>query len=219
VMPLVRPDGSFKRVSPMWRLLRLGYLFLGGRINSVHYLQRNQALMMSGTGALPQELGELPHVLVVDGWRRIEHRDDILAALVAPSFDGGKTVILESDPEPAPVAGAEAGTARIVSSTTDSLTIAAEVKRPELLIVTDSYSRYWRAVGLSGSSQSQYHVMPADYTVMAVPLGAGHHLFRLEYAPSGWLIGRWISLASLLLYVAAIIWWRVGGVSGIHAAT
>ncbi len=76
---------------------------------------------------------------------------------------------------------------------------------PTLLLVTDSYSRYWRAVALSGSSQSKYQVMPADYTIIAVPLGAGHHRLRLEYAPSGWIIGRWISLASLLLYLAAII--------------
>jgi hypothetical protein len=156
---------------------------------------------------MPDQPGDLPHILLVDGWRRIEHRDDIFAALVAQAFDGSKTVILESDPEPAPVAGPDPGAARILSTTTDSLTISADTSRPELLLVTDSYSRYWRAVALKGSSQKQYQVMPADYTIMAVPLGPGHHLLRLEYAPSGWLIGRWISLAALLLYLAALIWW------------
>jgi hypothetical protein len=207
---------DFRQVSPMWRLLRLRYVFFRDRVTPIVYENPGNRVV-----ELPSQLtssyklehlidhGDLPHVLLVDEWRRIEHRGDILAALVAPSFDAGKTVILESDPVPAPVPGPEAGAARILSSTTDSLIIAADVKRPMLLMVTDSYSRYWRAVALNGSSQSQYHVMPADYAVMAVALGAGHHLFRLEYAPSGWLIGRWISLASLLLYVAAIIWWRL----------
>jgi len=26
-------------------------------------------------------------------------------------------------------------------------------------------------------------------------------------APSGWIIGRWISLAALLIYIAVVIWW------------
>jgi len=182
---------GFSRPSPMWRLLRLRYVFSGDRVF--------------------QLTGGLPHFLLVDGWRRVEHRNDILAALSAPSFDASKTVILERDPEPAPVPGAEPGTVRLLSTTTDSLTITADVARPMLLLVTDSYSRYWRAVALTGSSQSEYQVLPADYALMAVPLGPGHHLFRLEYAPSGWVIGRWVSLASLLVYLGVVIGLRPKG--------
>ena len=76
--------------------------------------------------------------------------------------------------------------------------------QPAILLVTDNYDKAWRARGLPGSSRSQYEVMPADYTLMCVPLGAGHHLIRLEYAPSGYLIGRWISLAALLIYLSAV---------------
>ena len=196
----------------MWRLLRMRYLISGGQADAIHYLRGNRALRLPGMPVFPSELGDLPHILLVDGWRRIDHRNDILAALNAPSFDGSKTVILESDPEPVPVSGLEPpGNARLLGTTTDSLTISADASRPELLLVTDSYSRYWRAVALKGSSQSKYQVMPADYAIMAVPLGPGHHLLRLEYAPSGWLIGRWISLASALLYIAAIIWWFLDG--------
>ena len=199
------PDNFFlyiSRPSSMWRLLRLRYVFSGDRVIPIDF-----PILRNG---VTQRVEDLPHLLLVDGWRRIEHRNDILAALRAPSFDAGKTVILESDPEPAPVPGPEPGAARLLSTTTDSLTIAADVTQPALLLITDSYSRYWRAVALRGSSQSEYQVMPADYTLMAVPLGPGHHLIRLEYAPSGWIIGRWISLASLLIFVAAIVWWLRG---------
>ena len=72
---------------------------------------------------------------------------------------------------------------------------------------TRTPSRYWRATGLPGSSQRDYQVMPADYTLMAIPLSAGTHLLRLDYAPSGWIIGRWISLAGLLIYLTALTWW------------
>jgi hypothetical protein len=183
-------------VSPMWRLLRLGYVFWG--IENGFY----------------RAVGGLPHVLLVDGWQRLERRDDILAALNAPTFNGSKTVILEKDPEPPPTPGSDRGTVHLLNVTTDSLTVEAKVTRPMLLLITDSYSRYWRATALPGSSQSEYQVMPADYTLMAIPLSAGSHLLRLKYAPSGWIIGRWISLVSVLIYVAAIIWWLLQGSPG-----
>ena len=135
---------------------------------------------------------------------RISERDQIFRVLSAPSFDPAKTAILESDPTPAPVSGGPPGTVRLLGSGADSMTIAADVMRPTLLLISDAYSRYWRAVALPGSSQLDYQVLPADYALMAVPLSAGQHLLRLEYAPQGYVIGRWISLAALVLYLAAL---------------
>ena len=63
------------------------------------------------------------------------------------------------------------GTAQVIGSDTDSMTITAKVTRPSLLLITDCYSRYWRAVAEPGSVQGHYTVMPADYTLMAVALG------------------------------------------------
>lgn len=142
-------------------------------------------------------------MLLVDGWLGLRDPKQILTTLSKASFDPTKTVILETAPTPLPVGGVEPGSAQLVSAGTDSLTIAANLPRPMLLLITDSYSRYWQAVPLPGSSQSHYQVLPADYTLMGVPLDAGHHLIRLEYAPPGWVIGRWISLASLGIYLAA----------------
>ena len=147
--------------------------------------------------------GALPHVQLVDGWLQLKDPTQILTTLSAASFDPGKTVILETAPTPSPVGGAKTGSAHLLEAGNGSLTIAADVPRPMLLLVTDSYSRYWQAVPLPGSSQSHYQVLPADYTLIGVPLDAGHHLIRLEYAPPGWVIGRWISLASLGIYLAA----------------
>ena len=105
---------------------------------------------------------------------------------------------------PAPVASGQPGTVELLSHDTDSLTISASVEEPTLLMITDGYSRYFRAVPLQGSSQTHYDVLPADYALMAVPLAAGKHLLRLEYAPSGYVIGRWISLVALAGYILAV---------------
>ena len=111
----------------------------------------------------------------------------------------------ETAPEPSPVAGDQSpGTVQLLRSDSNSLTISARLTRPSLLLVTDCYSRFWRAVAQRGSAQNSYKVIPADYTLMAVPLGAGDHLFRLEYAPPGYIIGRCVSLAGLILYIFAV---------------
>jgi hypothetical protein len=178
----------FRSISPLLRLLRLRFVFAP-----------------QGKGVKVTEAeGGLPHLLLVNNWQLIHRRDEILKTLAARSFDPETAVILESDPKPPPAPGLSKGTVQLVTSGTDSLTIAASVPQATLLLITDTYSRYWRAVPLPGSSQSRYQVLPADYTLIAVPLAAGRHLLRLEYAPSGYLVGRWISLAACVVYVFAV---------------
>jgi hypothetical protein len=57
--------------------------------------------------------------------------------------------------------------------------------------------------------QSKYELLPANYILRAVPLAAGHHYLRVEYAPREFAIGTWISLVAGVLFLAAVVWcWR-----------
>ncbi len=182
-------DLNFRNVrSPLLRLLGLRFVFLqsGGQY---HVMKID---------------GGLSHLMLVGQSMRISDRDQIFRALSDRSFDPAKTAILESDPAPAPVSGGPPGTVRLIGNGADSMTIAADVVRPTLLLISDAYSRYWHAVALPGSSQSDYQVLPADYALIAVPLRAGQHRFRLDYAPQGYLIGRWISLGALVIYLVVV---------------
>jgi hypothetical protein len=152
----------------------------------------------------------MPRLNLLSDCQVLPHRDQILAAMNDPAFDPARTVILERPPRIA-LGRSPAGTARIVDSSTDHLTIAADLDNPAILLVTDGWSRGWRAVPLSGSSQREYDVMPADYVLLAVPLEAGHHEFRLEYLPREYLIGKWISILSL---IACLAW--AGGMAWTH---
>jgi hypothetical protein len=182
------PYTKIWNMSPLLRLIRLRYVFRG----------------RDGNQSVREIPGALPHLLLVNDWKRVTDRDSIFNALIQPSFEPDKTVILETDPDPRPVAARQPGTVELLSNDTNSLTISASVEAPTLLMITDAYSRYFRAVPLQESSQRHYDVLPADYTLMVVPLAAGKHFLRLEYAPSGYVIGRWISLAALLAYVVAV---------------
>jgi hypothetical protein len=151
----------------------------------------------------------LAHLQLISKYRVLEKRDAIFERLRADDFDPAREVILESEPEPRPATAEIKGTAEIVNATTDSLTIEADIDQPAILLITDAFTTSWRAVALPGSSQSSYQLLPANYILRAVPLGAGHHLLRVEYASSAFALGRWISTAAALAFFAALFWtWR-----------
>ncbi|HXW85280.1 MAG TPA: hypothetical protein VEJ86_12795 [Candidatus Binataceae bacterium] len=185
--PLMRL--SFKRPSPVFRIFRLRY-----------------ALFANGYDLKPFEVQDpLPPALLLGAFVEQAQRDEIFDTLTSDQFDPEKTAILEDAPDPEPVGGDDSpGTVQLVRNNTDSLTISATLTRPSILLLTDSYSRYWKARPLPGSSQADYTVMPADYALMAIPLAAGTHRIALTYEPPGYLVGRWVSLVSLLGYLILV---------------
>jgi len=184
---------EFKEPNSLYRMLRLRYVLSPAG---------QQAQIVEMPGAL-ERLVLLYDYTVVTG------RDRIFAAM-SDHFNPARTVILEGQPEPAPhiPAPADGGQARIVDDATDFLEIQADLPSPAILLITDGYSKGWRAQSLNGSVQSRYEVMPANYVLMAVPLAAGHHHFRLVYAPRAFKIGIWISLASLALFLSGVAFLR-----------
>jgi hypothetical protein len=148
----------------------------------------------------------LPRLLLVQRCRVLGARDEIFAALASPTFNAREEVILEDAPDPQPAVGGEAGTAGLLDSSSDQLTIDAEVKSPAILLITDTYAKGWRARALPGSSQRQYRLMPANYCLRAIPLAAGHHRLRVEYLPSGFVIGQWTSSAAAILFFGLAGW-------------
>jgi hypothetical protein len=182
---------KFTRFNPLYAMLRLRYV-VGQHANKVE------------TAEAP--IPPMPHLQLISNYRVLQNRDAIFDALRSDSFDPTREVILESEPEPKPSPNENPGTAEIVASSTDWLTIEADVSQPSILLITDVYTPAWRAVPLPGSAQSKYEVLPANYILRAVPLAAGHHRLRLEYAPREFAIGTWISLVAGILFLAAVAW-------------
>jgi len=136
----------------------------------------------------------MPHLQLVGDYRVLKDRNAILSAMNSSAFDPRQTVILEQSPEPEPTKSLSHGTAKIVEASTDHLTIEADLYLPAILLITDPYSKDWQAKGLPGSSQQQYTVMAGNYVLRAIPLAKGHHRIRMEYLPSGFVLGKWISI-------------------------
>jgi hypothetical protein len=72
------------------------------------------------------------------------------------------------------------------------------------LLITDAFTRSWRATALDGSAQAKYQLLPANYILRGVPLIAGHHHLRVEYARDALAIGKWISILASLAFLAVL---------------
>ncbi|MEN6385620.1 MAG: hypothetical protein ABFD79_10525 [Phycisphaerales bacterium] len=147
----------------------------------------------------------LPRLLLVRDFQVESERQAIFELINAPAFDPNKTVILESQPMYLPQPSTQQEIIKIVDESTDHLTIEVEINSPAILLITDAYHPNWKIKSLPGSSQSKYEIMPADYVLRAVPLEKGKHLFRMEYRPSVFIVGMWISIISLATFVCLCI--------------
>jgi hypothetical protein len=164
---------------PIYALLRLRYVFTDA----------------DGAFKVTEVPGAMNRAQLVSQYRVLPDRKALFAALAAPGFDPRKTVLLEGEPSPRP-AGSAAGRVQWFAQSADAFTVEADVSAPALLLITDPYSRDWRARSLPGSSQESYQILPADYVVRATPLAAGHHRIQFYYEPSGLPWGLGISGAA-----------------------
>ena len=177
----------FWRFSSLLAMLRLRYAAV-----DVHH-----QMVIFGSGLPPLRRLEL-----IGADRVLRGRDAIFRAMTAPGFDPRREVILEAEPVPPPVPAANPGSARVVREDSDSMEIEAEVSSPSVLLVTDAWTPSWRARALTGSAQASYEVMPANYALRAIPLGAGKHHLRLEYAPRSYPVGWWMSAIAWLAWLS-----------------
>jgi hypothetical protein len=184
----------FVRYDPLFAMLRLRYVF--------------------GQQGTELEIGDAPeppmsHLHLISSYRVLPDRNAIFDALRSVAFDPAREVILETEPEPKPSRAESAGAARIVTASTDALEIEVDVEQPSILLVTDAFTPSWRVVALPGSAQTNYKLLPANYILRAIPLIAGHHHLRVEYARDALAIGKWISILASVAFLAALGWcWK-----------
>jgi hypothetical protein len=148
-----------------------------------------------------------PVALVVSDSLVVGSREEALRRVIRPDFDPARTVVLEASPAVTTVPGeTPAGEARVVRRTTDTLELEVEASRPCVLLVTNNYSSGWRVRPIA-SRQARFDVVPADYTLIGVPLERGTHHLLLEYSPLAFRIGACLSL--LALVGVGVVWVRL----------
>jgi hypothetical protein len=138
-----------------------------------------------------------PVAMVVSDYVVLGSREEALRHVIRPDFDPSRTVVLESSPAVASSpGGSPAGMARVVGETSDTLEVEVEASRPAVLVITNNYGAGWRVRPIS-SPQTRFDVVPADYTLIGIPLEQGAHHLLLEYSPLAFRIGSWLSVLAL----------------------
>ena len=186
------------RPGPLTRLLRLEAT-----------VQKNGSI-----NEMPPNLQPLPRFLLVHHYQLAPNFKETIEAMENPQFDPLEVVVLQANPDPEPVLDpfANAGKVDILESGAGHAVLDIALEAPAILLNTDAYAPGWRAVPLIKGPQNSYRVMRADYAIRAIPLAAGHHRIRIEYAPPAFIAGRTASLisAALLAIAAAfqLLWCR-----------
>lgn len=147
----------------------------------------------------------LPMVSVISDWVQLGSAEATVAYVTQESFDPRRTVVLDSPPAfPTTPAADAPGTAEVLASGTDWLEIRAVMNRAGILLITNSFSRGWRALNHSSSPEARYQVVPANWALQAISLDPGTHHIRLEYRPAAFVAGKWITTASLLAWAGLV---------------
>jgi len=181
---------AFNSYNPLYKMLRLRFIL---------YPEGNRWLVKEYPDVMPR-------LNMIRNFEVINHRDDIFRKMKDPGFNPRETVILEKEPPFPASRGASPGTCRILNTSTDQLTIQAVTNTNCILLITDNYSRGWRAESLAGGRTRHYEIMPANYTLMAIPLSPGNHWIKLEYRPTAFSVGMGLTIFSLCLCLAYVCW-------------
>jgi hypothetical protein len=180
---------SFKWFHPLYAMLRCQYI-----IDS------------RGEGkVLNQFSSPLPRALLVHAFEVIPDSEARFAALADPQFNPKARVILETAPVPAPGEGPGQGTVQVRDITTDSFLVDVRTSQAALLVITDAYANDWRATSYGAGAQASYTILPANHVLRAIPLAAGVHHIRLDYAPAASVWGLRAGIAANLVFIAAWI--------------
>jgi hypothetical protein len=137
---------------------------------------------------------------------RVLPAEEILAELREPFFDLRHTVLLEEETHPRPDGSLQQSGATATAVSTDFLELSVFNDAPAILVIGDTYAKGWRVRSKAGSTQVRYDLVPANFALKGIPLAAGTHHLRIEYAPNSFRIGVWLTVLTLLL-LGFLHWW------------
>ncbi len=148
--------------------------------------------------------GVLPRAYIVPEARVIPDDRRLLAELKSPTFNPYREVLLETSPQdpiafpsqPA-VSGVPFACDQSLHYSPNQVKIETRLTGDGYLVLSDTYYPGWRAY----VDDQEVEILRANYAFKAVPLRAGTHTVRFEYAPLSFRLGLVISL---------IIWGAAG---------
>jgi hypothetical protein len=144
----------------------------------------------------PDVLWRNPHALPRALLSRCASRageTDALKAMLDPAYDPAERVFV-ADRDSCRADTIPSGGARILEDTGSTLVVAVEASSDAWLFVSDLLLPGWTAT----VDDSPAELVAANVAGRALPVPAGRHHVRMEYAPRSFAVGALVSLASLM---------------------
>jgi len=147
---------------------------------------------MAGDVRLYDNPEALPRAFIVGAWRLAQSDTESLALIASPGFRPGREAILREDPGIVPRDSA-CGTAAILSSGANSVTVRSDARESALLVMSDTWYPGWEAA-IDGIPAK---ILLANHTMRAVVVPGGAHTVTFEYRPGSVRAGFCLSLAGI----------------------
>ncbi len=171
-----------------------------------YYLPRPQLVHEAGKTRVYLNEGYFPRAYVVG--RALPAANAAEALALAQMADLRDTVVLEVGNEPPPVwetAVSRASQVAISEYVLNRVTLQASLDDAGFVVLADTYYPGWRAT-IDGRPAPLYR---ANSVVRALYVPAGQHTITLTFLPLDFVVGTAVSLLTLLLLAALLLWaWR-----------
>ena len=142
----------------------------------------------------------LPRAFFADSTRQFTGRKNIFDFMKSGRFDPRRVAIIEENP-PFAVAPAGANTAEITRHDLHQIDIAAQVKSPTILVLSEIYyPAGWKAY-VDGK---ETRIFKTNYLLRGLFLRPGDHQIVFKFDPASYRAGKWISTLTLLLLLGLL---------------
>jgi hypothetical protein len=148
----------------------------------------------------------LPRAFFVpaDGARAFSSEEEEAIAILSPSFDARRTVVLSSSPGAVKAlggSGTEGGKVTHFREGDGEVSFVVETSQTGVIVVTEAFYPGWRA----WVDDRAERVVRADYAFQGITIGPGRHRVLLRYQPRWFWVCLVISAASWLTVVTLVL--------------
>lgn len=180
--------------SPLLDLLNTRFLLFPPGISSG--ADRFPEVLRGPGGEIRENPDTFPRALVSERAGVLSSPEEILDRLSRPDYRPQEVVFLEEEPPPRfqGKGGESPGEARVTARGVNRVRVRAELGRPGVLLLNESFDPGWRAY----LGEEEIPVYRANYLMRAVCLDPGRHEVEFRYRPAAFRPGAAVSLATLL---------------------
>jgi hypothetical protein len=195
-------EGDLFQPTPVfWKLMRMYNVKYITSIWPFTQAANLKALGLYGGAYLYQNDDFLPRAYLVGEVVPVSDGEPALRMLFSPSFDPRRSVMLETVPPSYLPGESTDGNVEILRYTPNQAEMRVRTPRDAILVFSDSYYPGWTAE-IDGRQATLYR---ANITQRAVVVPAGEHQVTFQFKAPTVVVGFWVSMGALLVFLACFL--------------